>query len=354
MYWEGAQLVRKSERPFALHRTGAPGMQRYGGWLWSGDIRSWWKTLRTQVANGLNTGISGIPLWGTDIGGFFPSKEFTAELYVRWFQWGAFCPLFRCHGRTWKTRLPWGWNTGDPGPIEYENSPTADQLRHPEVEPICRKYLELRYRLLPYLYACVRETHETGIPIMRALAFHYPDDPRAVARGDQFLWGRDILVAPVLSAGASTREVYLPAGRWYDFWTEQPLDGPAVIRRPVDLATMPLYVRAGAVLALAPVMQHTGEKPWDPVELRVYPGADGRAELYEDDGISFEFADGAFRRTVLTWDDARRRLRVERAVREGGKMPDPERRRFDVRLVGGATRRLVYEGRPAEAPEGGD
>ena len=135
--------------------------------LWSGDVYSKWETLKTHIPIAINTGLTGIPYWGTDIGGFVPTKEFTAELYLRWFQFGAFCPLFRCHGRTWKLRLPWGWNTGDPGPMEisrYEGAaiPDASELHNAQVEPICRKYLELRYRLLPYLYSAVREVHSYG------------------------------------------------------------------------------------------------------------------------------------------------------------------------------------------------
>ena len=192
MYWEGPQIDRPNERPFALHRNGYAGMQRYGSFLWSGDVDSRWETLKTQVPIAMNTGLSGVPFWGTDIGGFVPTNEFTAELYLRWFQFGAFCPLFRCHGRSWKLRLPWGWNTGDPGPIEMSGykqgaMPDSSQLHNPDVEPICRKYLELRYRLLPYLYSAVHECATTGMPIMRALWLHYPDDPKAAACEDQYL-----------------------------------------------------------------------------------------------------------------------------------------------------------------------
>jgi alpha-glucosidase (family GH31 glycosyl hydrolase) len=200
MYWEGPQLDRPNERPYALHRNGYAGMQRYASFLWSGDVYSTWETLKTHVPVAINTSLTGIPYWGTDIGGFVPTKEFTAELYLRWFQFGAFCTLFRCHGRAWKLRLPWGWNTGEIGPTEiggYNGSalPDPSELHNAQVEPICRKYLELRYRLLPYLYSAVREATLTGMPVMRSLWLHYPDDPQAVQRGDEHLWGRDILVA---------------------------------------------------------------------------------------------------------------------------------------------------------------
>lgn len=195
MYWEGSQIYRPNERSFALHRNGYVGMQRYGAFLWSGDVYSTWETLKTHVPVAVNTGLSGIPFWGTDIGGFVPTPEYTGELHVRWFQFGTFCPSFRSHGRTWHLRLPWGWNTGELGPNELRGytggAGHADpsELRNPHVEPIVKKYLELRYRMLPYTYTAARECTETGLPIMRALWLHHSDDPQAVARGDQFLWG---------------------------------------------------------------------------------------------------------------------------------------------------------------------
>ena len=155
MYWEGPQLERPNERPYALHRNGYAGLQRYG-WLWSGDIDSTWEVLRAQIAVGINTGLSGIPYWGTDTGGFATTPELTGELYARWFQFSAFCPLFRSHGRTWKLRRPWQWNTGDYGPTEINSYhgkaglPDPKELHNPEIEPICKKYLELRSRLMPY------------------------------------------------------------------------------------------------------------------------------------------------------------------------------------------------------------
>jgi alpha-glucosidase/alpha-D-xyloside xylohydrolase len=182
---------------------------------------------------------------------------------VRWFQFGAFCPLFRCHGRAWKLRLPWGWNTGDPGPIEMNDRktvPDPGQLHDARVESICRKYLDLRYRLLPYLYSVVRESATTGMPIMRALWMHFPDDPKAVACGDQYLWGQNTLVAPVYEKGATTRRIYLPKGAWYDFWTGERLEGGREITRQVDLETLPLYVRAGSLLPLGPVKQYVDEQ----------------------------------------------------------------------------------------------
>ncbi len=338
MYYEGPQLDRPNERPFALHRNGYAGMQRYAPFLWSGDVYSTWETLRNHVPIGINTGLSGIPLWGTDTGGFVPTKDLTGELYVRWFQFSAFCPLFRSHGRDWKLRLPWGWNTGDLGPNELSNygggaaNPDPSELHNAQVEPICRKYLELRYRLLPYIYSAVREGHETGLPIMRALWLHYPDDAKAVARSDEYLWGRDLLVAPVTEKGATEKTVYLPRGNWYDFWTEEPAEGGREITRAVDLATMPLYARAGAVLPLGPVKQYTGEKVEGPLTVVVYPGEDGGYTLYEDDGSSFGYRRGEFSKIEFRWDDAKRQLSIRPAP--GTRVLTSSTQRMEIRTAG--------------------
>jgi alpha-glucosidase/alpha-D-xyloside xylohydrolase len=350
MYWEGPQLDRPDARPYALHRNGYAGMQRYAPFLWSGDVYSTWETLQAHVPVAVNTGLTGIPHWGTDIGGFVPTKELTGELYVRWFQFGAFCPLFRSHGRTWKLRLPWGWNTGELGPDEIRAygdaaNPDPAELHNAAVEPICRKYLELRYRLLPYLYSAVREAHATGLPIMRALWLHHPDDPQAVGRGDEYLWGRDLLVAPVVEKGATARSLYLPRGVWYDFWTGERVEGRREVRRPVDLETLPLYARAGAILPLAPVRQYTGEAVDGPLTLRVYPGADGSFTLYEDDGVSFAYRRGDWMGVRMSWDDRGRTLSLRLA--DGSRMRPPLTRRVEARLMpDGPARAVEFSGEP--------
>jgi alpha-glucosidase (family GH31 glycosyl hydrolase) len=350
MYWEGPQIDRPKERPYALHRNGYAGMQRYASFLWSGDVYSTWETLKVHIPNAINTALSGIPYWGTDIGGFVPTKEFTAELYLRWFQFGAFCTLFRCHGRTWKLRLPWGWDTGDSGPVEISNYggaaiPDASQLHNTQVESVCRKYMELRYRMLPYLYSAVRECATTGMPIMRALWLHYQDDPAAVARDDEYLWGRDVLVAPVFEKGATSRRVYLPGGSWYDFWTGERAEGGREIARDLDLETMPLYVRAGAILPLGPVKQYTSEKVDGPLSVTIYPGADGSFLLYEDDGRSFNYRKGDWMGIRMAWNESRRVLSLHLA--EGSRMLPPARRQIEVKLEQ-ATRHIVFEGRPIQ------
>jgi len=352
MYWDGPIRDHSDRRPFALHRNGYAGMQCYG-WLWSGDIDSTWQTLATQVPVGINCGLTGIPYWGTDIGGFITTPELTGELFVRWFQFGAFCPLFRAHGRTWKLRLPWGWNTGEYGPEEYDGRrlvpgtlPDKSELRNAAVEPICKAFLELRYRLLPYVYSAVREAHETGMPVMRALWLHYPTDPRAVVRGDEYLWGRDILVAPVVEKGAATRTLYLPQGTWYDFWTGSTIAGGDEVTRPVDLKTMPLYVRAGAIIPTGPVKQHTEQASGGPLTLTVYPGADGSAGIYEDDGLSFAYHAGKHHKIYAIWHDREKRLLLRLDPGLKTTAPFPLERAIAVRIATtGATHDTVFNGK---------
>jgi alpha-glucosidase/alpha-D-xyloside xylohydrolase len=340
MYWDAMLLDRPNERPYALNRNGQAGMQRYAAFLWSGDVNSEWATLRNHIPIAVNTGLTGIPYWGTDIGGFIPTKEFTGELYVRWFQFGAFCLLFRSHGRTWKLRLPWGWNTGDPEPVETNLKPDPELLHDTRVEPICKQYLELRYRLMPYLYSVVREGTQNGLPIMRALWLHYPDDPAAVARGDEYLWGRDILVAPVVEQGAASRKLYLPRGTWYDWWTGDPQQGGREVAREVDLATTPLYVRAGAIIPTGPIKQYTEEKVDAPLTVTVYPGADGSFLHYEDAGNGFAFKKGEWMGLDLAWADARKMLSVQ--LSRGAKMLG--NRELEIKL-GKATKRMTFDGR---------
>lgn len=316
LYYEGSLRDRPNVRPWSLHRTGYAGAQRYGGWIWSGDTDSRWEILADQVAEALNHGVSLTPFWGSDIGGFFPTPELTGELYARWFQFAAFCPSFRSHGRTWHLRLPWGWNTGEFGPKEYPDNlhPDPAELRNPEIEPICRQYLELRYRLLPYNYTLAREACDTGLPMMRALWLHYPGDAEALKRGDEYLWGPDFLVAPVLEKGAGSRRVYLPAGAWHDWWTNERLSGGRWVERPVDLATLPLFVRAGAIVPLDPIRQYTAQSVSEPTTIRVFPGADGSFTLYDDDGQSLDYREATDPRAVwirFRWDDAKRTLTLE-------------------------------------------
>ena len=340
MYWEGGRMTTPTRRPFALHRNCYAGIQRWG-WLWSGDTFSTWKTLETQIMMGINAGLSGVPYWGTDIGGFVPTKEFTAELFVRWFQFGAFCPSFRCHGRTWQLRRPWGWDTGSYGPSEMGPNadtflPKPEDLHNAAVEPICRKYLNTRSALMPYLYSAVRETHTTGIPLIRSLGLSFPDDPTAWAMADAYLWGPSLLVAPVFEQGATERKVYLPAGGWYDFWTGKRMEGGKTVLVSAPLDTMPLFVRAGSILPTGPVKQYVAEPSSEPVRLTIYPGADGSFQLYDDDGQSFAYEKREYSLVDLKWDDESKRLHYSSA-REG-LQPAKE---LTVSLVGGESKRVL-------------
>lgn len=324
MYWQGPLYSKPDSRPWNINRTGYSGVHRYGGWIWSGDPDSYWETLKTQISVGLNHVVSLTPFWGSDTGGFLPSRELTGELYIRWFQFSTFTPSFRSHGRAWHLRLPWGWNTGELGPAEvdgfsdaFENGyPFPEELNNALIEPIAREYLHLRYKLLSYSYTLMRETHDSGISPMRAMWLHYPNDDTAVGLGDQYLWGRDILVAPVYEKGATERTLYLPEGMWYDYWTNEQIEGGREITKQVDLATIPIYIKAGTILPVDPIRQYTTEEVDDPITFQIYPGQDGHYRWYRDDGSTQNYTEGDYSWSLLTWNDETGELTIE---------PDPER-----------------------------
>ncbi|HEU4700803.1 MAG TPA: TIM-barrel domain-containing protein [Gemmatimonadales bacterium] len=309
---EGAARDLPDERPFVLTRAGYAGIQRHGAALWSNDVMTAFEWLAPQVATGLNVGLSGIPWWGTDVGGFIGPVA-SDELYCRWFQFGALSPVFRPHG---------------------QERPTAPFEFSPETEAICRRFAELRYRLLPYLYTAAREAHDTGLPLMRPLLLDDPDDAVAPDLGHEYLLGPSLLVAPVLHAG-TTRNVYLPRGAWVDFWTGETYHGPTWLRNfPAPLDTVPLFVRRGAVLPLAFVAPHTEAQPEDELAVRVYPGPAGSAPtsyvLYEDDGHTNDYREGASSRTTVTVTPAPDGFAVEIAPPEGWYAGRPTSRRWYV------------------------
>ena len=232
------------------------------------------------------------------------------------------------------------------GPKEARVNPLQSEMNNKAIEPVVKKYDELRYQLMPYTYTLAWEARTLGMPLMRALWLHYPNDTNATKAADEFLWGRDILVAPVTEKGATSRQLYLPRGVWYDWWTGEKIEGGREIERGVDLTTMPLYVRAGAIIPLAPVKQYTGEKVDGPLTLQVYRGADGQFLLYEDDGSTFNFRKGEWMGIQMAWNDRRRSLTLRLA--EGSRMLPPIRRKIEVRLVAeNITRAIVFDGRPA-------
>jgi alpha-glucosidase len=304
---EGLSRLSPDRRVPVISRSGYAGLQRYA-LVWTGDNHSTWAHLRLGVSICLNLGLSGIAFCGPDIGGF--SGDCSGELLARWTQVGALTPFFRNHSAIGTARQePWAF--GEP----YES--------------VCRRWIEFRYELLPYIYTAAWQSTETGLPMMRPLALSFPDDLRTYGLDDQFLLGDALLAAPVAQAGQTRRQVYLPGGPWYDFWSGEALHGQ--IEADAPLERMPLYVRAGSVLPLGPVIQHTGEWPPEALRLHIYAG-DGESWLYEDDGLSLNYQAGEYRRTrFLCQATTGAGLRVRREV--AGPF-DPGYARFEIYVHG--------------------
>lgn len=348
MYYQGPVSTRPDRRPWSLHRNGHLGIARWGGWVWSGDTESAWKTLEGQVAVGINHSLSLSPFWGSDIGGFYPNEELDGELYARWFQFGAFSPSFRSHGRTWWTRLPWGWGLDSLGPRENRSNPLVSELNNPDIELVCRNYANLRYRLLSYNYTMAWQARDKGLPMMRAMWLHYPGDKLAAGLGNQYLWGRDMLVAPVYEKGATERRVYLPEGSWYDWWNNDKHEGGQYITRSVNLDIMPLFVKEGAIIPVDPLRQYTSQQVDEPTEIRVYTGADGSFTLYEDDGISLDYLENKnVILTVFSWDDSTGTLTASPQKTAAAAAEDTREFRIKI-LPGGETKNVVYSGNQLE------
>src|SRR5579872_1681827 len=318
---DGEGVDRPDHRVFLLCRSGGPGMQRYGAACWSGDIDATFPSLEAQAAVGLNLGLSGVPYWGTDIGGFYRVAPHSNELFVRWIQLGAFCPISRAHGRVWREHVPWAHGA--------------------EVEAICRDYLELRYRFLPYTYTLAWQAHRQGLPLMRPLVLNYPDDPRAWNQASEYLWGDDLLVVPVTREGATHWPVYLPAGTWYDFWTHQRYEGPRGLTVPAPLDRIPLFVRAGAILPLGPAMQYHDEMPLTAMTLLVYGGPDSSFSLYEDDGVTRAYLRGTYALTDFECVSSDDSLTVRVAAPRGETTVVPPGRSYTVKVHSARPPRLV-------------
>lgn len=289
------RATTEQKRVFLLTRSAFLGEQRVGATVWSGDVYSTFWALSHQVAAGLNYALSGHPYWTTDIGGYWPpypgslDKPEYQELYARWFEFGAFCPVFRTHG----------------------HRPNNEMWTYDKVEPTLIKYDKLRYRLMPYIYSLAWKVTKDDYTIQRPLVMDWRTDEKTWNIGDQFMFGPAILVNPVLKAGATEREVYLPASSaWYDFWTGESLKGGQEIRASAPLDRMPLYVRAGSILPLGPDIEYANEKPEGPIELRVYTGADGAFELYADEGDNYSYEKGVHTTIPIKWNNASRTLTI--------------------------------------------
>ena len=340
-------------RVMILTRSAWAGQQRTGANTWSGDVNSSWESLRAQIPAGLGFALTGNPNFNSDCGGFFPygynrrgelascsRNPLFQELYVRWLQYGAFCPMMRSHGESSRREI---WEFGAPGEPVYDA--IASTIR-------------LRYALLPYIYAVSHEVTAADGTFQRALVMDFPADKAVWGCADEFMFGRALLVAPVVHAQytpekvayddtpvdfspARSTQVYLPKGSdWYDFWTGERLKGGRTVTRETHLDTVPLYARAGAIIPLGPDVQYSGEKPWDDLEVRVYPGADGRFVLYEDEGDTYRYEQGA----CSTIEFTLRGRTLSIGARSGAFPGMPQQRRFRVVTPDGAVREVSYDG----------
>ncbi|MEW6512001.1 MAG: glycoside hydrolase family 31 protein [Bacteroidota bacterium] len=335
--YEGVRRILPNERPFVLTRASFAGGWRYSA-AWTGDNVSSWDHLAMALAMCLNLSISGQPFVGSDIGGFIGHPS--GELFARWLQLGVFTPLMRAHSVI---------NERNKEPWEYGDM----------YIDINRETINLRYRLLPYIYTAMQYASDTGIPPMRPMAFDYPGDARFAYTDDQFMFGRDILVAPVLGEGSTKRSVVLPRGLWYDYWSGEAREGGATVEVDAPVGRIPFFVRAGSTIPMRQVVQHTGEAPIDPLTLNVYPDRDGNtwsSSYYEDDGISFAYGEGAtFRRTMRAWT-ANNATEFRFSAAEGPFRPPQRRLAMCIFGVRDTPRAVTVNGRrlpPAVGGKGG-
>ncbi|HXS68512.1 MAG TPA: glycoside hydrolase family 31 protein [Candidatus Polarisedimenticolia bacterium] len=301
--YEGQRATDANKRVMILSRSAYLGQQRYAAAVWSGDVKGDWLTFARQIPAGLNFSITGLPYWTTDTGGFFhPRDQYSSadynELLTRWFEWSTFCPILRIHGYITETEM-WNWL--------------------PETQTNLIAYDQLRYRMLPYNYSVAWKTTSEGYTPMRALPMDFAMDHQALSIADEYMFGPAFLVCPVTAPQVSSRSVYLPSGAsWVNFWTGESLCGGATATAHAPLSIMPLFARAGSIVPLGPVMQYAGEKPAEPIELRVYPGADGKFTLYEDEGDGYNYEKNFFATIPIEWNEARQTLTLGK---RSGKFP---------------------------------
>ncbi|MEJ2077754.1 MAG: glycoside hydrolase family 31 protein [Acidobacteriota bacterium] len=311
--YQGQRATTSKKRVCILTRSAFPGEQRYASAIWSGDIAGDWTTFRRQIPAGLNFCLTGMPYWTTDTGGFWhPEDQYVSpdynELLSRWFEWSTFCPILRVHGWETKTEM-WNWL--------------------PETQKVMLAYDELRHRLLPYIYSVAWRVTSQGDTMMRALPMDFRSDTKALDTSDEYMFGPAFLVAPVTEPKATNKTVYLPAGtHWVGFWTGKSSEGGESIRASAPLDEMPLFVRAGSIVPMGPAVQYAGEKPADPMELRVYRGADGAFTLYEDEGDNYDYERGVHATIPISWSEETQTLTIGKRT---GQFPDmPTKRTFRI------------------------
>jgi alpha-D-xyloside xylohydrolase len=306
--------------------------------VWSGDIAARWSDMREQISAGVNFSMSGIPNWTFDIGGYTVENRYItmdvgkkhiepkpadkaefAELYTRWYEFGAFVPVFRSHGELIKRET---FEIAKPGTPVYN---------------ILAFYDRLRYRLLPYIYTLAADTYHKSGTIMRGLVMDFPNDAKVRNIADEYMFGPSFLVAPVTDYHAKSRQVYLPAGtRWYDFYTGAVFEGGQTITAAAPLDKMPLFVKQGAIVPTGAKVQYTNEKPGAPITLTIYTGKDGAFDLYEDDGTSTGYRKGAFARIPVSYSEATGTVTI--GARTGAFPGMVESREFKVRFISRATK----------------
>lgn len=322
--YEGLLRLRPDERPYIITRAAYAGIQRYST-MWTGDNTATWDALALSIPMYETLGLSGEPFVGGDIGGFIGRTD--AELMTRWYEVGFLTPFCRNHAEiTAYDHEPWRFGT------YYEG--------------IIRKYLKLRYRLLPFLYNLLEDAHRTGVPIFRPLLLNYQNDYNSLAIDDEFMVGADLLAAPILRPAQTSRVVYLPAGTWYDFWTGSKVEGGTTIHVDAPLESVPVFVRAGAVIPLGPEMNYVGEKT-SPLTFRIYPEPRGRAELalYEDDGVSQAYLNGVERRTNVTYQASSTGAEINISAPSGSYQPGARALVFSIHPAP-ATTEVVLDGKP--------
>ncbi|HUJ08609.1 MAG TPA: TIM-barrel domain-containing protein [Verrucomicrobiae bacterium] len=333
--YEGQRAAAPNQRVFILTRCGFAGQQRYAAAVWSGDISSTWEAMRAQMPAGLGYSISGLPYWTMDTGGYALPPRFEPgeneaedewnELNARWFEFSTFVPILRLHGEG-RPREPWTFGGA------YDT---------------ILKFDRLRYRMLPYIYSMAGDVTQRAATMMRPMVMDFPQDATARQATDEYMFGPDLLVAPVTEYQVRSRSVYLPAGDWHDFWTGAKVAGGQTIEAPAPYDSIPLYVKAGSILPLGPDLQYTDEKPADPITLHVYPGANGAFTLYEDDGLTYRYERGGFTRIPIRWEDATRTLTI--GERQGSFRGMLKRRTFEIAVVPEKTTQTIhYRGNAVE------